>query len=90
MVEGKPYVNFKVINERVARTVDTNYLWATTVEAKKGPVKVPVLCQDAGEVKKIFGVDLGAYFAQGAEKLLLVRAVAETKAHQLKKSSASI
>ena len=90
MVEGKPYVNFKIINERVATTVDTNYLWATTVEAKKGPVKVPVLCQDAGEVKKIFGVDLGAYFAQGAENLLVVRAVAETKAHQLKKSSASI
>ena len=39
MVEGKPYVNFKIINERVARTVDTNYLWATTVEAKKDQLK---------------------------------------------------
>ena len=90
MVEGKPYVNFKVINERVATTLDTNYLWATTVEAEKGPAKVPVLCQSAGEVKKIFGVDLNSYFAQGAENLLVVRAVAETRAHQLTKSSASI
>lgn len=90
MVEGKPYVNFKIVNERIASTVDTNYLWATTVEAQKGPANVPVLCQTPGEVRKVFGIDLDAYFAQGAENLLVVRAVAETKANQLTKATASI
>ena len=61
MVQGKPYVNFKIINERIASTVDTNYLWATTVESAKGPANTPVLCQTAGEVRRIFGVDLDAY-----------------------------
>ena len=79
MVQNKPYVHFKIINERVPTTVDTNYLWATTVECEKGPIEVPILIQNANEAMDVFGVDMRGYFAQGAENLLMVRVAATSK-----------
>lgn len=75
MVVNKPYVHFKITNERAPATVDTNYLWATTVECEKGPIGVPVLIQSAPEAAQVFGIDMRGYFAQGAENLLVVRVV---------------
>ena len=79
MVQNKPYVHFKITNERVPTTVDTNYLWATTVECDKGPIETPILIQNANEAMDVFGVDMRGYFAQGAENLLMVRVVATSK-----------
>ena len=41
MVVGKPYIHFKINNEPIEEVVDYNYTWATTVEAKKGPINTP-------------------------------------------------
>ena len=79
MVQNKPYVHFKIINERNPVLVDTNYLWATTVECNKGPINVPVLVQNAAEALNVFGVDMRGYFTQGAQNLLIVRVAASSK-----------
>lgn len=90
MVQGKPYVHFKVINERNPILVDTNYLWATTVECNKGPIGVPVLIQSANEASTVFGIDMRAYFQQGAQNLLVVRAAASSKTRAPSKASTTI
>lgn len=73
MVEGTPYVHFKINNEPPASDIDYSYTWATTVETTKGPVNQPVLVTSASQADTIFGVDMRPYFAQGAESLIIVR-----------------
>lgn len=90
MVQNKPYVHFKIINERNPILVDTNYLWATTVECNKGPINVPVLVQSAAEALNVFGVDMRGYFAQGAQNLLIVRVAASSKTRIPSKASTTI
>lgn len=84
MVQGKPYVHWKITNERMSTNIDYNYIWATVVESTKGPINTPVLCSNNQQVIRLFGVDLGGYFAQGAENLIVVRASAESKEHTLR------
>ena len=85
MVQGIPYVHWKINSETsIYNDVDTNYLWATVVEATKGPVNTPILCASNADVLKLFGIDLSAYFAQGAKYLVVVRAAAETATNKLK------
>ena len=91
MVVGKPYVHWK-INTPVStyENVDINYLWATIVEASKGPINTPILCASNQDVLNVFGIDLGAYFAQGAAYLVVVRASAASELNPIQKSEASI
>jgi len=85
MVQGIPYVHWKINSETsIYNDVDTNYLWATVVEANKGPTNTPILCASNADVLKLFGVDLSAYFAQGARYLVVVRAAAQTDENKLK------
>ena len=90
MVQDKPYVHFKIINERNPVLVNTNYLWATTVECNKGPINTPVLVQSAAEALNVFGVDMRGYFAQGAENLLIIRVAASSKTKIPSKASTTI
>lgn len=90
MVQGKPYVHFKITNERNPVMVDTNYLWATTVECNKGPINTPVLVQSAAEALNVFGVDMRGYFAQGAQNLLIVRVNAESQNKVANKATTTI
>lgn len=92
MVQGIPYVHWKINGRENIDydNVDVNYLWATVVEASKGPINVPVLCGSNNDVLNVFGVDLGAYFAQGAEYLIVVRAGAQSDTHPFGYASQSI
>lgn len=90
MVQGKPYVHWKITNEKMSTNVDYNYIWATVVESTKGPINTPVLCSNNNQVIKLFGVDLAGYFAQGAENVVVVRASAESKDHTLRPAEYSI
>ena len=91
MVQGIPYVHWKINRESINYdNVDTNYLWATVVESNKGPINTPVLCGSNLDVLNLFGVDLGAYFAQGAEYLVVVRAAAQSDNHKLEYARAAI
>lgn len=91
MVELKPYVHWKINND-VANydDIDSNYLWATIVETNKGPINTPVICESAAQVSRIFGVDVRAYFAQGASYLVVVRAAAESQDAKFSYSTVSI
>ncbi len=73
MVVGKPYVHFKINNEPMEDVLDYNHTWATTVETNKGPINKPVLVNSAAQAQKIFNIDMGPYFAQGASSLIIVR-----------------
>lgn len=75
MVEGIPYVHFKINNEPPASDIDYSHIWATTVETTKGPINEPVLITSASQANTIFGIDMRPYFAQGAEGLIMVRVV---------------
>ncbi len=78
MVVGKPYIHFKVNNEPIEEVVDYNYTWATTVEAKKGPINIPTYISSAAQAYSIFGVDMRPYFAQNPQSLIMVRVAAES------------
>lgn len=73
MVQGEPYVHFKVINERLEANVDHNYLWATCMETNKGPINQPVYVSSASSAKRIFGVDVSPFYANGGRHLIIVR-----------------
>lgn len=73
MAQGEPYVHFKVINERLEAAVDHNYLWATCIEANKGPINQPVYVSNAASAYRIFGVDVSPFYANGGKHLILVR-----------------
>lgn len=91
MVELKPYVHWKINNDTASYdNIDSNYLWATIVETNKGPINTPVVCESAGQADRIFGVDVEAYFAQGAEYLVVVRAAAESQDARFSYSTVSI
>lgn len=76
MVVGKPYIHFKINNEPIEEVVDYNYTWATTVEAKKGPINTPIYISSAAQAQAIFGIDMRPYFAQGPQSLIMVRVAA--------------
>lgn len=91
MVYLKPYVHWKINNEAISYDdVDPNYLWATVVESKKGPINTPIICESNAQVQRIFGADMSAYFAQGAKYLVVVRAAAQSVSKQLQKAKAAI
>lgn len=91
MVQSKPYVHWKINNDIVNYdNVDANYLWATIVETNKGPINTPVICESAAQVERIFGADVRAYFAQGADYLVVVRAAAESQDARFSYSSVSV
>ena len=69
MVVGKPYIHFKINNEPIEEVVDYNYTWATTVEAKKGPINTPTYIESAAQAYSIFGIDMRPYFAQNPKSL---------------------
>ena len=79
MVVGKPYIHFKINNEPVEEVVDYNYTWATTVEAKKGPINTPTYIDSASQAQSIFGIDMRPYFAQGPKSLIMVRVAASSE-----------
>ena len=78
MVVGKPYIHFTVNNNPIEEVVDYNYTWATTVEANKGPVNVPVYISSADEAYSIFNIDMRPYFAQTPRSLIMVRVAASS------------
>lgn len=79
MVEGIPYVHWKIINERAVEEIDENYIWATTVEASRGPMLEPVFVSSAEEAQSLFGIDLKPFFANGGRGLYVVRVGVESK-----------
>ena len=79
MVQGIPYVHWKIINERVAEEIEPNYIWATTVEAERGPMLEPVLVTNADQAECLFGIDLKPFFAQGGKGVYVVRVGAESE-----------
>lgn len=79
MVQGIPYVHWKIINERVAEEIEPNYIWATTVEAERGPMLEPVLVTNADQAESLFGIDLKPFFAQGGKGVYVVRVGAESE-----------
>ena len=79
MVVGKPYIHFKISNEPIEEVVDYNYTWATTVEAKKGPINTPTYINSAAQAQSIFGIDMRPYFAQGPKSLIMVRVAASSE-----------
>lgn len=78
MVVGKPYIHFKINNEPIEEVVDYNYTWATTVEAKKGPINTPTYIESAAQAYSIFGIDMRPYFAQNPKSLIMVRVAASS------------
>lgn len=78
MVVGKPYIHFKINNEPIEEVVDYNYTWATTVEAKKGPINTPTYVESAAQAYSIFGIDMRPYFAQNPKSLIMVRVAASS------------
>ena len=78
MVVGKPYIHFKINNEPIEEVVDYNYTWATTVEAKKGPINTPTYIESAAQAYSIFGIDMRPYFAQNTKSLIMVRVAASS------------
>lgn len=73
MVQGIPYIHWKIINERAVEEIDENYIWATTVEAPRGPMLEPVFVSSAEEAQSLFGIDLKPFFANGGRGLYVVR-----------------
>ena len=78
MVVEKPYIHFKINNEPIEEVVDYNYTWATTVEAKKGPINTPTYIESAAQAYSIFGIDMRPYFAQNPKSLIMVRVAASS------------
>ena len=78
MVNGKPYIRFKINNEPTEQVLDYNHTWATTIESTKGPINTPTLITSATQAKNIFDVNMDPYFAQGASSLIIVRVAAKS------------
>ena len=89
MVVGKPYIHFKINNEPIEEVVDYNYTWATTVEAKKGPINTPTYVNSAAQAYSIFGVDMRPYFAQNPKSLIMVRVAASSSTDAPRKGTYS-
>lgn len=78
MVQGIPYVHWKIKDAVDLTEIDPVYLWGTIVETDKGPIDTPVFCTNADQVKKIFNYDLRPFFVNGGQSVVIVRAYAGT------------
>jgi hypothetical protein len=76
MVQGTPYVHWKIKDAVDFSEIDPVYLWGTVIESNKGPINTPVFCTNADQVKKIFNYDLRPFFANGGRSVVIVRAYA--------------
>ena len=76
MVQGTPYVHWKIKQQENLSEIDPTYLWGTVVETNKGPIDKPVFIRSAEEAKKIFNYNLDPYFANGGRYAVIVRAYA--------------
>ena len=74
MVQGVPYVHWKIKDAVDLTEIDPVYLWGTVVETDKGPIDTPVFVTNADQAKKIFNINLEPYFANGGRAAVVVRA----------------
>lgn len=74
MVQGVPYVHWKIKDAVDLTEIDPVYLWGTVVETDKGPIDTPVFVTNADQAKKIFNINLEPYFANGGRAAVIVRA----------------
>lgn len=74
MVQGVPYVHWKIKDAVDLSEIDPVYLWGTVVETDKGPIDTPVFVTNADQAKKIFNINLEPYFANGGRAAVIVRA----------------
>lgn len=74
MVQGVPYVHWKIKDAVDLTEIDPVYLWGTVVETDKGPLDTPVFVTNADQAKKIFNINLEPYFANGGRAAVIVRA----------------
>ena len=76
MVQGIPYVHWKIKDAVDLSEIDPVYLWGTVIETDKGPTDTPVFCTNAEQVKQIFNYDLNPFFVNGGRSVVIVRAYA--------------
>lgn len=76
MVQGIPYVHWKIKDAVDLTEIDPVYLWGTVIETDKGPTDTPVFCTNADQVKKIFNYDLNPFFVNGGQSVVVIRAYA--------------
>jgi len=76
MVQGIPYVHWKIKDAVDLTSIDPVYLWGTVIESDKGPVNTPVFCTNADQVKRIFNYDLNPFFVNGGRSVVIIRAYA--------------
>ena len=76
MVQGIPYVHWKIKDTVDLTEIDPVYLWGTVIESDKGPINTPVFCTNAEQVKNIFNYDLRPFFVNGGRSVVIVRAYA--------------
>ena len=74
MVQGDPYVHWKIKDAVELSEIDPVYLWGTVIESDKGPIDTPVFCTNAEQVKKIFNYNLEPFFVNGGRSVVIVRA----------------
>jgi hypothetical protein len=76
MVQGIPYVHWKIKDAVDLTEIDPVYLWGTVIESDKGPTNTPVFCTNAEQAKRIFNYDLNPFFVNGGRSVVIVRAYA--------------
>lgn len=76
MVQGTPYVHWKIKQRENLSEIDPTYLWGTVIETNKGPIDEPVFIRNPEESKKIFNYNLDPFFANGGRYVAVVRAYA--------------
>ena len=76
MVQGIPYVHWKIKDAVDLTEIDPVYLWGTVIECDKGPLNMPVFCTNAEQVKQIFNYDLRPFFVNGGRSVVVIRAYA--------------
>lgn len=74
MVQGIPYVHWKIKDAVDLTEIDPVYLWGTVIECDKGPLNTPVFCTNADQVKRIFNYDLSPFFVNGGQSVVVIRA----------------
>lgn len=76
MVQGTPYVHWKIKQQENLTEIDPTYLWGTVIETNKGPIDEPVFIRNSEQAKKIFNYNLDPFFANGGRYAVVVRAYA--------------
>ena len=74
MVQGVPYVHWKIKDAVQVADIDPVYLWGTVIETDKGPLNEPVFITNADQAKQIFNFNLEPFFANGGRAAVVVRA----------------